>query len=125
LSHDEWVSVLKLSTKWRFSECRHLAIAELSALCDNSPITKILLGKEYRVSTWLMSGYEQLARRSQKISNDEAKLIDYPTAFSVCIVREEISSSSLNCVEAIRREFEKELTDVEAAERAYGSGDWW
>ena len=125
MSYDEWVSVLKLTTKWRFVECRQLAIAELSVLCDDSPITKILLGREYRVSRWLISGYEQLARRSQKISHDEAKLIDYPTAFSVCIVREEISSSSLDCLEVIHREFEKELTDVEADERGYGSADWW
>lgn len=124
LSYDQWVSVLKLSTKWRFVECRQLSIAELSTLCGDSPIKKILLGREYRVSKWLMSGYEQLARRSQKLSKEEAELIDYSTAFSVFSVREEISSFSLNCVEAIRREFEKELTDVEADERDYGLADW-
>ncbi|KAH6907067.1 hypothetical protein BKA70DRAFT_1286143, partial [Coprinopsis sp. MPI-PUGE-AT-0042] len=62
LSQDEWISVLKLSTLWRFNELRKLAISHLSWSWPRptmDPIDRICLAKEYRVYDWLLQGYQQ------------------------------------------------------------------
>ncbi|KAJ7772029.1 hypothetical protein DFH07DRAFT_997847, partial [Mycena maculata] len=74
LSQDEWISVLKLSTMWLFSEARILAIRHLTGHSLDC-IQRILLGRQYDVSEWLRSGYTELARRSTSISSEEANKI--------------------------------------------------
>jgi len=127
LSFAEWVSVLDLSTKWYFVEFRRLAIAKITTLCDDV-IEKIRLGRKYRVYSWLFVGYEQLARRTEKISDDEAKIIGYLTTIFIYGVREKAYShlhsavySPLDYKATICRTFAQELADVEADERGYGT----
>lgn len=123
LSCAEWVSVLDLSTKWYFVEFRRLAITKITTLCDDV-VEKIRLGKEYRVSSWLLFGYEQLARRTEKISDDEAKIIGYLTTIFIYGVREkayDYGYSQFDYEETIRETFAQELADVEADERGYGT----
>jgi hypothetical protein len=59
LSKAEWISVLKLSTKWFFNELRKLAISQLSSTWM-SAIDRICLAEEYRVYDWLPQGHEQV-----------------------------------------------------------------
>ena len=121
LSYAEWLSVLDLSTKWYFVEFRRLAIAKITTLCDDV-VEKIRLGKEYRVYSWLLFGYEQLARRIEKISDDEAKIIGYLTTIFIYGVRENAyDCPGLDYKETICTTFAQELADVEADERGYGT----
>jgi hypothetical protein len=62
LTKDEWISVLKLSTRWLFNDLRKLAITHLSAT-QMDAMDRISLAKEYRVYDWLLRGYEQVTYR--------------------------------------------------------------
>jgi hypothetical protein len=62
LSRAEWISVLRLSTRWFFNDLRKLAITQLSSTWM-SEIECICLAKEYRVRHWLLVGYEVLVDR--------------------------------------------------------------
>lgn len=62
LSKDEWISALKLSTKWFFNDLRKLAISHLSSIWMDA-IDRICLAKEYQVYDWLLKGYEQVVER--------------------------------------------------------------
>ena len=78
LSQDEWVSVLKLATKWNMLEFRRTAIENLSS--SLSPLERVLLGREQMVPDWLRSGYVDLARREAALSVEEFKSLGLQTA---------------------------------------------
>jgi hypothetical protein len=59
LTTDQWISVLKLSTKWFFNDLRKLAISQLSSIRMDA-IDRICLAKEYRVYDWLLGAYERI-----------------------------------------------------------------
>jgi hypothetical protein len=59
LSMDEWLSVLKLSSKWHFNDLRDKAITKLTAL-PMTPIQRVLLAREYAVPSWLIEGYVKI-----------------------------------------------------------------
>jgi hypothetical protein len=62
LTKAEWLSVLKLSTKWFFNDLRRLAISNLPSSTTGA-IDLICLAKEYRVHDWLLAGYERVVDR--------------------------------------------------------------
>ncbi|KAF8216963.1 hypothetical protein K438DRAFT_1704090 [Mycena galopus ATCC 62051] len=88
MSKDEWLSVLKLSTQWRFLEARDLAIAQLNNHSDIGDVELILLARQYDVATWLRKGYTSIAERSEIISEEEAQKLGWQTAFRLSQVRE-------------------------------------
>ncbi|KAF7309182.1 hypothetical protein MKEN_01120800 [Mycena kentingensis (nom. inval.)] len=55
LSTDQWIDVLKLSTMWRFSQVREMAIQTLTRMAINS-VDRIVLAKRYHVPSWLQTG---------------------------------------------------------------------
>lgn len=86
--------VLKLSTMWCIDALRSKAIRsadqEVAALVDNGRVVeKILLGKQYRVSRWLLEGYEALGKRDAHLSVDEREQLGLESAFRVWELREE------------------------------------
>ncbi|KAH6907085.1 hypothetical protein BKA70DRAFT_1150752, partial [Coprinopsis sp. MPI-PUGE-AT-0042] len=78
LSLEEWLSVLKLSSKWLFNGLRNEAIAKLGEL-PVSPIQRVLLARRYSVPSWLMEGYTKiLAEMGPKL--DDPKFISLEDA---------------------------------------------
>ncbi|KAG2017687.1 hypothetical protein CC2G_007178 [Coprinopsis cinerea AmutBmut pab1-1] len=59
LDKDAWISVLKLSTQWRFNDVRKLAIRALTPLLVD-PVELVCLAKQYHIHDWLLSGYASL-----------------------------------------------------------------
>ncbi|KAF6747350.1 hypothetical protein DFP72DRAFT_608191 [Ephemerocybe angulata] len=88
LFKDEWLAVLKLSSRWKFNSVRKLAIERLSLLSEMEPSERIRLGREYAVKSWLSSAYEELVTRKAVISNDEVKSIGWETINELWAVRE-------------------------------------
>ncbi|KAL0564530.1 hypothetical protein V5O48_017515 [Marasmius crinis-equi] len=66
LTRGEWISVLKLSTFWQFTETRNLAIAQISKT-DLSMADKIVFGRRYRVRQWYLDGLKVLASPSTRV----------------------------------------------------------
>ncbi|KAF9478129.1 hypothetical protein BDN70DRAFT_67089 [Pholiota conissans] len=85
LSETEWISVLKLSTKWKFENLRKLAITHLDTL---PPLRKIILGRQYFVPTWFLSGLHEMANRNEVIRNHEADQMGHTIAFKLTRLRE-------------------------------------
>ncbi|KAJ6456078.1 hypothetical protein C8R45DRAFT_1034843 [Mycena sanguinolenta] len=85
---DEWISVLKLSTQWYFLDARDLAIKQLDERPDIGSVERILLGRQYDVATWLRMGYNDLAKREEGISLEDAAKIGWETTVRLYQTRE-------------------------------------
>ncbi|KAJ2918301.1 hypothetical protein MD484_g2112, partial [Candolleomyces efflorescens] len=88
LSKDEWLSVLRLSTKWYFNDFRKRAIDNLTAF-DLDPVEKVDLGTQFNVSSWLKSGFRELVKRTDIITVEDARRIGLETAIKVYGIRDE------------------------------------
>ncbi|KAJ7655705.1 hypothetical protein DFH06DRAFT_482415 [Mycena polygramma] len=89
LKEDEWISVLTLSTQWDFIEVRDLAILRLTVYAQNlGPAERIMLARKFDVSSWLRSGYTDLARRKMAITSEEAAKIGWEETLQICQLRE-------------------------------------
>jgi hypothetical protein len=62
LTQEEWVLTLKLSTMWAFFKIRKKAI---KVLLDSNMgmMLKIVIGWKYKVTEWLLKGYNSLAKQ--------------------------------------------------------------
>lgn len=117
---EEWTSVLKLSTKWNFSEERGLAIRELSQGDNVELVTNVLLARQYNAPELLLAAYEGLVKRTESISEEEAERLGLATVIRLYWIREEnvrerFGSDRARCdseVE-IRRDFAEELKEAE------------
>ncbi|KAJ7625624.1 hypothetical protein FB45DRAFT_921875 [Roridomyces roridus] len=128
---DDWISVLKLSTLWYFIDARNLAIKQL----DNHNvdcIERILLARQYEVSTWLRRGYTELARRDFGVILDEAERIGWKTAVQIYQTREAaVKNSNYNNRYGggpsyqntdVESTFREEFRLADRASAAYGRG---
>ncbi|KAJ7210480.1 hypothetical protein GGX14DRAFT_363351, partial [Mycena pura] len=84
---EDWISVLKLATMWCFLDVRSLAIQQIDLLGLQS-VERILLARAYHVSPWLRTGYTELARREEGISEEDAEKIGWKTTVQLYQVRE-------------------------------------
>jgi hypothetical protein len=73
---------------WDFFDVRKSAIEELSKVAMN-PVTKVLLARECNIQEWLLAGYDELAKRKETISLDEAEQLGKDTAILLFQIREE------------------------------------
>jgi len=86
---DDWMLVLKLANKWQLHElCMKAIVWTTKKIKALDPVTKVLLGKEYMVSSWLIDGYEELGKRKQHITEGERDKLGIETAFRILILRE-------------------------------------
>ncbi|VDB94153.1 unnamed protein product [Peniophora sp. CBMAI 1063] len=93
MSVEAWMRVLKLATMWNLESLRAKAITsasnELTASGESSIIDKIVLGKQYSVSRWLLEGYEALAKRDARLTPGERDQLGPESASRVWDLREE------------------------------------
>ncbi|KAJ7149747.1 hypothetical protein C8R43DRAFT_498983 [Mycena crocata] len=88
MTKDHWVSVLKLSTMWRFLHIRELAIQHLDSQVKDKA-EGIVLARKYHVAAWLRSGYRALAEAAHPgMTLHDAELIGWDTAIKIYRVRE-------------------------------------
>ncbi|KAH6867905.1 hypothetical protein BKA70DRAFT_1242816 [Coprinopsis sp. MPI-PUGE-AT-0042] len=82
LTKEQWIAVLKWSTKWLFNDLRQLAISHLSSSYlpwfhpITGPVERICLVKEYRLYEWLLQGYEQLAEGKLPLRDARSDVLD-------------------------------------------------
>ncbi|KAJ3891484.1 hypothetical protein GG344DRAFT_65409 [Lentinula edodes] len=84
---DEWVSILKLATKWDMSTARACAIEKIAEY-DGIPATKIRLARDYRVPRYFIPSLVQLIGRSNPLTADDYKDIGVECALKVVSLRE-------------------------------------
>lgn len=81
------------------------------------PIEQVLVGKEYSVPQWLHSGYAILINRKEMLSLEEARRLNFQTAFLLCQAREEMWSAIrqkhfISPSDIIERCFKEELQEI-------------
>jgi len=94
LTQQDWISALKLSTLWEFTDIRERAIQELSKEeMKMGTIEKIECGKSYQVEEMLLRGYAELLKRAETITTEEAERLGWKTAAKLLLLREEYLST--------------------------------
>ncbi|KDQ56434.1 hypothetical protein JAAARDRAFT_132540, partial [Jaapia argillacea MUCL 33604] len=68
---DEWTSVLRLASMWNFALIRELAIEQPSEVA--SPVDKVVLGRQYTVTQWLVPAFVDLAKRDTPLNLGEGR----------------------------------------------------
>ncbi|KAK0195916.1 hypothetical protein F5146DRAFT_924703, partial [Armillaria mellea] len=82
-SEAEWLSALKLATMWEMSTIRRTAIKEITQLKGMSDVDQVILGKDYAVVDWVISGYQALTKRNTVVSIEDAARLTLPTCLKV------------------------------------------
>ncbi|KAH6913082.1 hypothetical protein BKA70DRAFT_1421345 [Coprinopsis sp. MPI-PUGE-AT-0042] len=121
----EWLSTLKLASKWHFNDLRKVAIAELSQTALG-PIEQICLAREHYVSAWLLEGYEGLVHRGTGITEGEAETIGWRTALrlSAIVVANarrcpHMELNPLPVCDVVLSEFGAEVKDIRTMSEQY------
>ncbi|ESK97220.1 hypothetical protein Moror_17876 [Moniliophthora roreri MCA 2997] len=97
LTFTQYLSVLKLSTCWGFTDLRKLAIAEMSKRPSfASHISKIELGRKYRVRQWVFEGLKDLMVQSLPPLKDLKALGD-ETVIGLLYARDGASRNCVKC----------------------------
>ncbi|KAJ3559669.1 hypothetical protein NM688_g194 [Phlebia brevispora] len=85
-SFEDWVAVLRVSSRLDFQRHRELAITKLSSFA--LPADKIQLSKQFDVDQWLGPAYKALCLRDQPLTVDEAYKIGLEDAVKIAAVRD-------------------------------------
>ena len=90
LTLHEWLSVVKLSTKWCLDHLRSTAIIHCEALLPRelSLTDRIALGRELHIAEWMVKTYEELGRRSAMIDSREREALGMDAYVKVVELRE-------------------------------------
>ncbi|KZP09952.1 hypothetical protein FIBSPDRAFT_838962 [Athelia psychrophila] len=87
--HEEWISVLKLSTMWDFVGIQRRALREVSATLESkTPLELIALANEYKVPRWLLDAYSALVKQREVLGQQEIDALGLETAFRLLQIRE-------------------------------------
>jgi len=117
VSTDEWISVLKVSTLWRCSSLRKLAIRKISwsGVHDLNAWQKIALGRKYCVPSWVEGGYKWIVAK-RNIPDERVEEIGVLESFK--LLRIIISQNYSPPDNEIKKVFHEELESIAAAEEA-------
>lgn len=97
-----------------------MAKSELEVGKELSSVEKIVLGREFYTSSWVLAGYEELAQKADTMTDDEAIDIELPTAINLCRIREIMLRQSLTlALHALKNVFAEELSTICGKEIKY------
>lgn len=89
----QWISVLRLSTRWGFAGARALALSKLQSLSD--PTMKLALYSqphyELPAEHWLLPAVRSLARRDTGPTVEEGNVLGMTCVLQLCSVREKFA----------------------------------
>ncbi|RDB17444.1 hypothetical protein Hypma_001592 [Hypsizygus marmoreus] len=126
LSQNEWLSVLKLATRWTMIEPRQFAIDHLD-LESMLPTERLILAKAYNVADWMQLSYIQLLPKMAGMPIKEASKLGLELAVRLCRIVDGIllnyfreprfESSGIVVEELFKEEFEDEPAKLDAIDR--------
>ncbi|PBK73989.1 hypothetical protein ARMSODRAFT_906583 [Armillaria solidipes] len=130
LSKDEWLSVLNLATMWGMVDIRRMAINEITKSKSLSDVDQVILGREYAVVDWVISGYRALTKRKTIVSMQSASRLTLSTCLKVWQAQVSISNASVSqgCGsdkpehDTLNVVFASELDEVYQRGLAFGDG---
>ncbi|KAI6140487.1 hypothetical protein BKA82DRAFT_4179692 [Pisolithus tinctorius] len=87
LSTDQWKSVLSLSTAWT-------AIDALTK--EASAVDRVVLSKKYKIEEWFLPALNELVKRREPITMEEAVQIGLEIGFTLACIRERLAMQKVN-----------------------------
>lgn len=87
-SVEDWISVLRLSTRWGFESIRRLAIHRLGLIA--CPIDKIIEGKACGVEEWLVQSFADVCNRAECLTTEEGRRLGVDDAVFIMRMRESV-----------------------------------
>ncbi|KAI6140400.1 hypothetical protein BKA82DRAFT_4178869 [Pisolithus tinctorius] len=92
---EQWTSVLKLSTAWSFEKLRQ---ASIDALIESGigAVDRVVLSQQYDIKGWLLPALNELAKRPEPITLEEANQMGVDIALKLASVRERVTVET-NC----------------------------
>jgi len=123
LSKLEWISVLKLSTVWRFLNLRKLSREKLETTAELrlTSTEKIILGRKVHISSWVIEGYEELVLGDETIEDEDAVEIGLLDTLWLFRIRERLLRGRVPppwpVAMTLEETFQGELNDIRALER--------
>jgi hypothetical protein len=85
----EWTHLLSISTNFKFSRLRQLAIQELSTNYTLHPVEKIVLSKTYDIPDWFQPAFEELVQRDVGPRQWESEKLGLKTTVEIYMARED------------------------------------
>ncbi|KAK0226417.1 hypothetical protein IW262DRAFT_1248604, partial [Armillaria fumosa] len=88
ISHEEWISILNLSTMWEMTEIRNTAISDLlDRQLKIDAIERISLGQEYDVPALVTSGIVSLANQRGGLLEEQMTVLGSKMALRIQNIR--------------------------------------
>lgn len=111
--HDAWISVLKLSRMWEMEELRVLALRHLKYPTGwKSAAEKLALALKHEIRDWIVPGVNELAKRPEPISVEDAQILGLETALKVAAVRESLVTDGLRLTAGCRIATNVDFTQI-------------
>jgi hypothetical protein len=86
----EWMSILDLSTRWKFKDIRELAIKELGKF-DLDPVEKIELMLKYKIKRqWAYTSFVALCARPHALDVIEGRQLGIEMTINIAFAREKL-----------------------------------
>lgn len=121
----EWISALKLATKYEFAGVRKRAIEHIfPKISEPGNITmRFTLGRDYHVRAWIKDACAALVNRHSPLTEDEGGVLGISATVRIGAMREErISCRSVYAVgDAVERVFANELGPMDFVNGGYAS----
>jgi hypothetical protein len=87
----DWMSVLRLATRWNFASFRTLALQNLEPI--SSPLQKLLLARELDISHWLLPALVAMCLREEPLSLGEMRLLPLEDAHLIFTIHERVQTA--------------------------------
>jgi hypothetical protein len=95
-SSEEWISILKLASKWEFQSLQKRAISELDSIA--TPIEKVVLGREYDIPELRLPAYIDLCKSLVPLTEDDGERLGLQDVIKIYRVRQELWGRDINPV---------------------------
>ncbi|KIL60495.1 hypothetical protein M378DRAFT_919041 [Amanita muscaria Koide BX008] len=86
---EEWISILKLASKWGFESLRSRAISKIERTLT-SPVDMVVLGRQYDIPDILLHGYATLCQATTPLSSEEGRRLGVEDVVNLYRIRHEL-----------------------------------
>jgi hypothetical protein len=111
----EWTHLLSISTTFKFSRLRQLAIQELSTNHTLHPVEKIALSQTYDISDWFQPAFDELVQRERGPQLWESEKLGLTITVSIYTAREDMRLG-------LREVDKPEMTELTQSEASFQAG---
>ncbi|KAM6502676.1 hypothetical protein JOM56_002653, partial [Amanita muscaria] len=88
---EEWVSILKLASKWGFETLRSRAASKIERIL--TPVDMVVLGRQHDFPDIILPGYAALCQATTPLSSEEGRRLGVEDVVNIYRIRHELYGS--------------------------------